>query len=67
MNRDRVLGITLMTVGALMFLGGVVWFWLGYRAARTDAYSDFNQVWPYGTAFVGLLVAGGGAAAYRSE
>ena len=64
MSRERVQAATVMTVGVLMVLGGALWFWLGRRAARNDPFSDFNQAWPYGTALVGLLLAGGGAAAY---
>ena len=67
MSPARVVSLTLMVVGVLMFVGAVLWFWLGYRAGRNDPFSDFNQAPPFGTGLIGLFLAGAGASTYRSE
>ena len=67
MSRERVLSVTLMVMGVLMFIGAVVWFWLGYRAGRSDPYSEFNQALPFGTGFIGLLLAAAGASTYPGD
>lgn len=63
MKRERILSITLMSLGALMFVGAGLWLWLVYDATSVDGTPD-NQVVPYGIGLVGLLVLAGGAATY---
>lgn len=67
MSRERVLSVTLMVTGVLMFIGAALWFWFGYRAAMNDPFGAFNQALPYGTGFIGLLLAAAGASTDRSE